>query len=182
MLSKTNQNKIAICLLLIALLQGPLTAYAEGEETEAEGRAPGQMRINSEVISDTREEVEHQSFIGFTIAPHLFLEEQREKEIAHASSIRAFVNDTRAQAFLTENVSDKFDTTIVTSSLFLEVEERTGTHLAPMATISIMPFIPTWLWIIIGITGAALLGYVGILIGIKVAHLIYREKEGELNV
>ena len=174
------KKKSAICLLIVICLQTAFVVHGADEETEE--RDPGQMRINSDVISDTRQEIDQQSFIGFDVSPRLFLEDKREMEVTLTSSIQSQIDDARRIAFLTEHVSDRLDTSEVMETLFLEAEERTGRQQMNPIDRSIMTYIPTWLWVVIGLVGVGLLGYLGVLMGPLAARFIYKEKEREAEV
>ena len=169
----------AILLMLILVLAFPLIANASDEDEEE----PGSLTINTQVITDTQMEITVQRSIGFELMPFLFLEDEREMERRHIVYQAHRLDEARNMAFIVPSVEARLDTSEVISSLFIDLEDRVTTHVGQVSTGYQLVFeMPTWLWVIIGIGSAGLLGCVGIVIGRKVSHLIHREKEAEIDV
>ncbi|MCL1989538.1 MAG: hypothetical protein FWG67_01485 [Defluviitaleaceae bacterium] len=178
---KKKAKVFLVCVLcLINLLISSITVDAIEEDEHERGN----LRINSHVISDTREEIIQHASIGFEVAPFLFLDQMTEMEALRVQTHQVRLDHARRIVFTTDHVDDRLNTSDIVAMLFQETEELSGTRQFE-TTYALYFEMPIWLWVIASIVLAILLGYIGMLVGQKVSHLIHKHeilaKEGDVK-
>ena len=166
--------KLAIFFIGITLMLQPGGTYAQEDEPRDE---PGQLHINTHAITDTTEIGASQlRSIGYELVPDLFLEASQAQEAMRREALNLQLEAVQEQVFLNESPDMRLNTDEVVSLLFDEAEYRI--NFGGGSNVLTLPLnIHTWLWVIIGISltvgGIAL----GVFIGKRIQHLIYRPKK-----
>jgi hypothetical protein len=180
-LKTQKKEKLIVIIMMLLTVLNTVVVYASFEEEEIER---GEMRINSNVITDTRAQIVQHSSIGFEVAPFLFLANMSEMEYIRVQTHQSRLKFARNLVFTTDDhVADRLDTSEVVSMLFQETRDQTDARQGE-ATYTLYVEIPAWLWVIIGGVSVLSLSYIGIIIGRKISHLIHKNeiiKEGELG-
>lgn len=180
--NKKKQAKVRVSLWICLLCTFFTIIRVDAAEEDEHER--GNLRINSHVISDTREGVKHHASIGFEEASFLFLENMTEMEASRVQTHHKRLEQTRMTVFTTDVVADRLDTSEIVTMLFQDTEEVNEGRLFE-ETYTLYFEVPIWLWAIIGIVSTTVLGSIGVLVGQKISQLILKNqiltKEGEVN-
>ena len=168
---KKAKMRVALCICLLNIFLSSISVDASEEDEHERGN----LRINSHVISDTREEITHHTSIGFEVVPFLFLENMAEMEASRVQVHHTHLENARTIVFMTDVLADRLNTSEIVAMLFQETEEVSGVRQLE-TTYTLYFEISIWLWVIIGIISTTVLGYVGFLVGKKASNLIHKER------
>ena len=150
-----------LSFILIVLLPLSITMSDEPE--------PGQLIINDHVIYENREETAHQRSIGHELVPNLFLSDMTERELSRRTLQETELAEAQALLFIYPQSEDIFSTEKVQAILFTDQPLESVRVMSDSMSNTTVTALPSW---IVGmLVGAMLatLGYVGVIIGRRLA-------------
>ena len=170
-----------ITLLLVGFLLTPALSFANEDEENDESReyGKGDLHIQTQTIQDGQV-VHHDHYrpIGYEIAPFIFLEDKMEIEAQRVERNAEFIISTRERLFLEEAPKIGFDTSELIDRLFIE-EEEFGHRSGSVGIKEHYFHVPIWVIVIGIVISSGFLGYVAVILGQRLGHVIYKNEEGE---